>query len=91
MPVHTRERGSSPGFDGVKIKFYYYITKAYVLCMPTHKGNALLCYYYSLDATLVFIRLSRLVYSVTLHFKLLFLGYTSSIPRNNSHLSVVLV
>ena len=24
MPVHTRERGSSPGFDGVKIKFYYY-------------------------------------------------------------------
>ena len=24
MPVKTRERGSSPGFDGVKIKFYYY-------------------------------------------------------------------
>ena len=23
MYVHTRERGSSPGFDGVKIKFYY--------------------------------------------------------------------
>ena len=23
MPVHTRERGSSPGIDGVKIKFYY--------------------------------------------------------------------
>ena len=27
MPVHTRERGSSPGFDGVKIKFYYYYYK----------------------------------------------------------------
>ena len=25
MSVHTRERGSSPGFDGVKIKFYYII------------------------------------------------------------------
>ena len=23
MSVHTRERGSSPGFDGVEIKFYY--------------------------------------------------------------------
>ena len=24
MSVHTRERDRRPGFDGVKIKFYYY-------------------------------------------------------------------
>ena len=24
MYVHTRERDTHPGFDGVKIKFYYY-------------------------------------------------------------------
>ena len=29
MFVHTRERDSSPGFDGVKIKFYYLLLLYY--------------------------------------------------------------
>ena len=27
MYVHTRERDIRPGFDGIKIKFYYYYEK----------------------------------------------------------------
>ena len=37
MYVHTRERDSRPGFDGVKIKlllYYYYYCRAYCLHCP---------------------------------------------------------
>ena len=41
MPVHTRERGSSPGFDGVKIKCYYYIIIINDMCaLPNLFGLA---------------------------------------------------
>ena len=40
MYVHTRERDRRPGFNGVKIKFYYYFHSIFTRCdTPSHENH----------------------------------------------------
>ena len=43
MYVHTRERDIRPGFDGVKIKFYYYYYTINVLMKSCDSSRGLDC------------------------------------------------